>query len=576
MKKSIATNFLEVCKEFPQRTFVRSLDISGRETTLSYGAALIEIASYCKRIQEDGIKRGDSVICYSEETLSLIPFFLACAFTGAVPVPVSQLFTQRYLLKVIGLVEAKKVFTLGEKVQELLEIGITPTCLDSVPHNGAEGVKSLRGEPLFATADAFKYLTTLATEIRDEDPYIMLMTSGTTGEPKLIARAHRTLNRYVDIWNFNRRREDSPPAQFLLAAALTHAFGNSLLAPAIALGAELHVTSSIDTNTPLDEVRRLDSTFLAMTPRVLRSLHKQAETLNNKNDPRLFGPSAKYIMLTGSAPDAELLKLLQSQGVNIVDYYGATEVSPVAMSPVGGWREGYVGKPYPDVQIKLAEDGELLVKSPGAMLGYYKEANATAEAFTADGFYRMGDMAEISSDGYLRILGRKKDLFNAPEGSNIYPAHIEAKLEKLPWVRQTILIGDRRPFITALIAVDAAALKGTALLSGDNDGFLSPAAYEQLYSLAHKTISNVNENLELIEQVKAILLFGVDFPKTVYDVVKIGKVKRDRVQTLKIYSDRIQAVYTKPQVELKGLLVPGTDRRFGKSSPPEVRKKSAA
>jgi len=278
---------------------------------------------------------------------------------------------------------------------------------------------------------------------------------------------------------------------------------------------------------PLADLHALDPTYMVLTPRVLRQLDAASRATGRP----LFGPSVDVVLVAGAPVEAELLHRAIAHGASLGEYYAGSEMSLVALTPRGRWREGFVGKVLPDVDLRIASDGEILVRSPGAMLGYWNDEEATRAAYTDDGFYRTGDLGELNA-GWLRLLGRKRDLFNTFEGSHVCPARIESQLDALPWVRSALLVGDQKPFITALIVVDDEA-----------EPCIDPRARPELYRRAQSALRELNGGLEPIEQVARFVLLGRPFGSDILQTVAAGKQKRDRAAAERVYADAIAALY---------------------------------
>ena len=168
-----------------------------------------------------------------------------------------------------------------------------------------------------------------------------------------------------------------------------------------------------------------------------------------------------------------ILRFFDVIGVPLIGSYGPTECGGVTLCGIGNAKPGSLGRPFPNVELRLAEDGEILVRGPTVTPGYFEDPQATREAFDADGWFRTGDLGKIDNEGSLYMIGRKKDLFNCADGSNINPGTIEALLENDSFIRQAVLLGDHRPFIAALIVPErrhiAAALDRMETALSDRD-----------------------------------------------------------------------------------------------------------
>src|SRR4029079_10368899 len=169
----------------------------------------------------------------------------------------------------------------------------------------------------------------------------------------------------------------------------------------------------------------------------------------------LFGGRIK-LAVSGAAPiNPEILRFFDAAGVLVVEGWGMTETSTAAtIATPEDFKFGTVGKPFPGCDIKIAEDGEILVRGPNIFQGYYKNPEATAETLV-DGWLHTGDIGEIDSEGYIKITGRKKDIIITAGGKNITPANLEAEIKQHPLVSRCVVIGDRRPYLVALVTLDS-------------------------------------------------------------------------------------------------------------------------
>jgi len=529
--------FVDAVERWPDRSLFRR----AAGETVSYRAACRRVASTAARLEELGVGPGSRVVSYTDDTVQTAVLDLACCVAGVTPVPLSPGFSLDYLGRLCRQLDTGWVVTGPEAAGRVAGAGLAALCFTGA---AAGGVRPLPLDPVVRFADALARVKAAAGRVGPGDLFMIQPTSGSTGTPKLVRRSHRGFARYAGFVG----RELAGPEQhrFLAVAALTHAFGLHMLTTAVALGAELDVPSAIDTAAPLGEVRALDPTVLPMTPRLLRSLARQARELDGPGaGSRVFGPSARFVLSAGGRSDPQLLGSLAAAGLEVVEWYGSSEASIVALTPRGAWRQGWAGRVLDDTAVRVAPDGELLVRSPGLLLGYHGDDVATRAAFTADGFYRTGDLGELSGDGHLRILGRKRDVFNTPEGSNIYPERIETMLEALPAVDQVMLVGDGRPFLAAFVVVhpEVAAGVGAGPSAASADGVIDRRVRPQLYARFGRDLDDLNRRLEPIERVRRFVLLARPFPPAVYTITGPAKARRARPAFLETYAHRISRLY---------------------------------
>ncbi len=255
----------------------------------------------------------------------------------------------------------------------------------------------------------------------------------------------------------------------------------------------------------------------------------------------LFGGNLN-LAVTGAAPiNPEILEFFDAAGVLVLEGWGMTETSTAStISTPEDFRWGTVGKPFPGCELKIAEDGEILVKGANIFQGYYKNDEATAETIV-DGWLHTGDIGEIDPDGYLKITGRKKDIIITAGGKNITPANLEAQIKQHALVSQCVVIGDRRPFLVALVTLDPeeAAKYGSA--HGVDPGSLPGDPGVQASIMAH--VNKINEKFARVEQVKKIKVLPADLSQESGELTPTMKVKRNVVADK--YAAEIDGLYEK-------------------------------
>src|SRR5205085_8713880 len=236
-------------------------------------------------------------------------------------------------------------------------------------------------------------------------------------------------------------------------------------------------------------------------PEDLQAGFDRAESELYQNVRNLFGGRIRQCV-TGAAPiSKEILEFFYACGVPILEGYGMTETSTVATCNVlEDFRFGSVGKPLPGVEIKIADDGEILLRGPNMMHGYFKNEDATRETLETDGWLHTGDLGYLDDDGFLYINGRKKDIIITAGGKNITPANLENGLKQNRWISQAVVIGDRRPSLVALITLDPEEIPTFA--EQHNLRVEEVAQSEQMYAEVQKVVDSVNEDYGRVEQVK--------------------------------------------------------------------------
>lgn len=246
---------------------------------------------------------------------------------------------------------------------------------------------------------------------------------------------------------------------------------------------------------------------------------------------RTLGFDQLLICISGSAAiSPEILRFFYGMGIEILEGYGLTETTaPATFNRPGKARFGTVGQPLPGVEIKLASDGEILVKGGNVFGGYYKDDKATHEALE-DGWLRTGDVGELDKDGYLKITDRKKDLFKTSGGKYVAPGAMETLLRNHPGIAQAVVLGDGKPFVAALITLDSDAAQAKG---GAND--------PQARKLVEDAVADVNRGLSHPEQIKKWKILEADFAVG-DELTPSMKVKRKRITEK--YGAEIEALYS--------------------------------
>ena len=420
---------------------------------------------------------------------------------------------------------------------------------------------------------------------RPEDLLTLIYTSGTTGHPKGVMLSHRNL-----MSNVKAIQGIVPISEADLALSflpLSHSLERMASYSLYSLG--LKVAYAKDIARLVQNMQEVRPTVMVAVPRIyekmyariLDSVEKGSDTKKKIFDwaqsvgrevslHRLAGRKlplllqGQYLLATklvfskladrmggrlrffisGGAPLAkELAEFFHAAGILICEGYGLTETSPVlTVNTPGQVRFGTVGKPLPNVEVRIAEDGEVLARGPNIMLGYYGKPEATAEVIEPDGWFHTGDIGEIDPDGYLRITDRKKDIIVTAGGKNVAPQNSENLMKMEKYVEQVCIVGDRRKFLTALVVPSFEALNEWATengMSGSSPKHL--VRQPQVRALIQKCVDNVNGGLPRYETIKKFEILTEEFTVDNNLFTPTMKVKRKNVMSR--YHDLIDSMY---------------------------------
>jgi long-chain acyl-CoA synthetase len=421
---------------------------------------------------------------------------------------------------------------------------------------------------------------------RADDLATIIYTSGTTGRPKGCMLSHR--NMYADVANASPGLADlfEPGASTLLFLPLAHAF-----ARLIQLGIVYHrilLAHAPDARNLLDDMQDFKPTFILSVPRVFEKLYngarqqafadgrgavfEAAERTAIAYSRELDSPGGPGMLLTlrhrvfdrlvyrklraalggrcrtatsGGAPLGErLAHFLRGAGLTVYEGYGLTETSPACtVNQIGHIRIGTVGRPVPGTTLRIADDHEILVSGDIVFQGYWNNEAATRESKDADGWLHTGDLGDLDDDGYLTIIGRKKEVLVTASGKNVAPAVLEDPIRAHHLVSHVLVIGDQRPFIAALITLDADALPAWKR-SHDKPESMSPAELADdpdLRAELQKAIDSANSRVSQAESIRVFRILTGDFTEANGMLTPSLKVKRTVV--MKEYADEIAAIY---------------------------------
>ncbi|MDO1480895.1 AMP-dependent synthetase/ligase [Rhodococcus ruber] len=422
--------------------------------------------------------------------------------------------------------------------------------------------------------------------IRPDHLATLIYTSGTTGKPKGVRLPH-------SAWTYTAAAVDAlgilgPDDLQYLWLPLSHVFGKVLLSLPLQVGMPTAIDGRVE--KIVENLAVVRPTFMGAAPRVFEKAHARIEAMMGEEggakkkifdwavgvgtrvskakqedrDPspldRLqykladklvftkirerFGGRLRFFV-SGSAPlDRDVAQWFDAVGIIVLEGYGLSETSAASfLNRPLAYRFGTVGWPFPETEVKIAEDGEILVKGPGVMSGYHDRPDADAEAFEDDGWFHTGDIGEIDSDGFLRITDRKKDMFKTSQGKYVAPSAIAATFKGMcPYASEIIVHGEGQPYCVALVGLEPEAIHEWAEKNGlGGKSFEEIAHDEKTRDLIGGYIDQLNEQLNRWEQVKKFTIIDRELSVEAGDLTPSMKLRRKIV--IDNFSDRLSGLY---------------------------------
>ncbi|HEX8582479.1 MAG TPA: AMP-binding protein, partial [Acidimicrobiales bacterium] len=248
--------------------------------------------------------------------------------------------------------------------------------------------------------------------------------------------------------------------------------------------------------------------------------------------------------LSGAAPIApQVLEYFWALGIPVREGYGQTEnTAQATITPADDVRIGKVGRPVPGCELRIAEDGEILTRGPATFAGYFKDEQATRATVDADGWLHTGDVGELDGDGFLTITDRKKDILITAGGKNVSPSEIENKLKVSPYVREAVVVGDRRPYLVALIGIEADTVANWAARRRITfTTYRDLTTKPEVRDLVRQWVDEVNRELAQVETVKRFALLPKELDHEEGELTATQKVKRAAIT--REFSDLIESLY---------------------------------
>ena len=587
---TIAELFTDSVAKYPDNNFL-NFKRDGRWQSIGATEMIERIENCALGLYSLGLRKGDRAAILAPNSPEWTIADGACQFAGIVDVPIYTTLapeSARYILRDSG---ARVLFLQDSSWYEGIKDAISSSsAIERIIYFQGEndGDRSITFERLIALGGETKdsRINELRSAVSPDDVATLIYTSGTTGEPKGVILTHNCI--ISNVIDCGDKYDFSVHDISLSVLPLSHIFERSAMYMYIYHGMSVHYAESVE-KVPenLAEVR---PTILIGVPRIFEKVYAKAKLKSSeaggvkekifdwaidvakkyalrieKNEAiplglklshaiadklvytklrEFFGGRLRACLTGGAALSDDIYLIFHGAGVPILQGYGLTETSPVLTSnnPESS-RLGSVGKPIRNVQVRIAEDGEIEVKGPCVMRGYYNKPEATRDAFTEDGWFRTGDIGHLDEDGFLFVTDRKKELFKTSGGKYLAPAPIEQMIRASRFVNQVVLVGNERKYASALIVPNFEMLDSYAKHKG-----LAPMTRAEfcedprIIDLMERQVDSATQGLARFESVKKIALLENEFTVEGGEMTPTMKIKR-RIIDQK-YKDLIDRLYS--------------------------------
>jgi long-chain acyl-CoA synthetase len=534
-----------------------------------------------------GVEKGDKVSILGNTRPEWTYYDFAALSAGAVVVPIYQTNSAEECQYVLENSDTKVVVVENdEQMEKIREIRERLPLLEHVVRMTGSSDDAISLDDLAfrgAARDAAEWEARWSSVTKD-DVCTFIYTSGTTGPPKGCVISHGNYRAMLDMVNESSVIEPEDLAYLYLP--LAHSFALLVQFGSFDLGTTIAYWER-DPQKILPNLAELKPTYFPSVPRIFEKIYTAAASDMEKEgglkkavfdwsirvgkrmrakeregrepglllrkqyelaDRRvlskirsLFGGNLR-LAVSGAAPiSPEILRFFDAAGVLVLEGWGMTETSTAAtVSRPDDFKVGTIGKPFPGCEVRIAEDGEILVKGPNVFQGYYKNEEATRETIV-DGWLHTGDIGEIDSDGFITITGRKKDIIITAGGKNITPANLENEIKQHPLVSQCVVVGDRRPYLVALVTLDPEDAVAYAKEHGLPEDTAELATNPDIRKEIEAHVDKVNEKFARVEQVKKVAILPRDLSQETGELTPTLKVKRAVVADK--HEDEIEKLY---------------------------------
>jgi long-chain acyl-CoA synthetase len=539
---------------------------------VTWAAHAKQIRQVALFLKSSGFKAGERGAVFAPNSVEWMSAALAIQTAGGVMVPIYPASTASQAAYVAEHCDARVLFVDGQAqlqrifeewpryaaVSKIVAMGITAP-LEVGPLLESMRAKGLPCPPVAEVerkvvgwtralnlgaardAEAPAELDAMLSSLTLEQPGLMLYTSGTSGNPKGVPLTHAN----VAVNGLDWLKCNAPLLEEgdvdVLWLPMSHIFGFGEACLGNTLGFTTYLSDPMTALTRLPQVK--PTVFMsvpALWEKIAQKVMEESDA--SKRDAALAkvtGGKLRFCLSGGAGLKREVKELFHAAGLLIVEGYGLTECAPtLTLNRPGAFRFDSVGKSLPSVELKLAEDGEILARGPNVFAGYHKDPAATREAFTEDGWFKTGDVGQWTDDGYLQIIDRKKDILVTAGGKNVPPANIELRFKDDPFIAQVVVFGEGQKYLVAGVWLNEAAVKAHF----DQHGLAEGARSEAMRALVQKRVDAVNSQLASYETLKKFVI--LEQPLTVEGGMLTSTLKVRRKQVTQAFGKQLEALYS--------------------------------
>jgi len=588
--------FLNTVKKYPKENFVLYKE-GGEYKGISTQEFKNMVEEFSLGLRELGLGKNDKIILLSENRPEWIISDLAILAFGGITVPIYPTLTAEQIEYIINDSDAKVVIfsneIQGEKIKSIKDnLSKVENFISfiSPPFKGVLSFSQVREMGKKRKEKEPDLFEKTALAIKPNDLATIIYTSGTTGIPKGVMLTH--MNILSNILSVSEIIEFSDKDIVLSFLPLSHILERMVTHTYIYKGCTIAYAESVE--TVAENLLEVKPNIMVSVPRVFEKIyakvmdnvlsssplkrkiffwavkvgkkvgekklakkpigfflklkHKIAHKLVFSKIIERTGGRVRFFVSGGAPLSKEIAEFFYAMGLVILEGYGLTETSPViSVNTFENLKFGTVGKPIPGVEVKIASDGEILVKGPNVMVGYYKKEAETKEAFK-DGWFHTGDIGYLDKDGFLVITDRKKDIIVTSGGKNVAPQPIENMLKANPYISNAVVIGNKRKFISALIIPNFEKLEEYANFNNikykDRKDLISK---KEIKNFMQAEVDRATEGLAPYERIKKIVLLDREFEISKNEITPTLKVKRNIIEEK--YKDLIDELYKEENEE---------------------------